>query len=83
MTLKILTNLLIFILLFIIYRKKSSIYTKTGDSGQSGLYNGERRAKSDITFDALGNQDELNAVLGSLCLYLLPLNYYTYSSIHI
>jgi cob(I)alamin adenosyltransferase len=28
------------------------------------LYNGERRAKADDIFHALGHQDELNAVLG-------------------
>ena len=44
--------------------KKSPIYTRTGDSGTSSLYNGERRPKADMIFHALGNQDELNAALG-------------------
>jgi cob(I)alamin adenosyltransferase len=28
------------------------------------LYNGERKVKDDMTFEALGTQDELNAVIG-------------------
>jgi cob(I)alamin adenosyltransferase len=40
------------------------IYTKTGDSGQTSLYSGERVAKDDARISACGDLDELNAFLG-------------------
>ena len=42
------------------------IYTKTGDSGTSSLYNGQRLPKTDDIFDYLGDFDELNSHLGLL-----------------
>ena len=39
------------------------IYTKTGDKGESSLYNGTRLPKSSEYFQALGDLDELNALL--------------------
>lgn len=40
------------------------IYTKTGDGGHTGLFGGARVAKTDRRIEAIGDVDELNAVLG-------------------
>ena len=40
------------------------IYTKTGDSGDTGLFGGGRVRKDDPRVEAYGDVDELNAVLG-------------------
>lgn len=40
------------------------IYTRTGDSGETGLFDGRRVLKSDLRVDAYGEIDELNAALG-------------------
>jgi cob(I)alamin adenosyltransferase len=40
------------------------IYTKTGDSGGTGLFGGGRVQKDDPRVEAYGDVDELNAVLG-------------------
>jgi cob(I)alamin adenosyltransferase len=43
------------------------IYTKTGDSGETGLFRGSRVPKHDLRVEAYGNVDECNAMLG-ICL---------------
>jgi cob(I)alamin adenosyltransferase len=40
------------------------IYTKTGDTGDTGLFGGQRVAKDSPRIDACGVVDELNAALG-------------------
>jgi cob(I)alamin adenosyltransferase len=40
------------------------IYTRTGDAGETGLFDGRRVSKADSRVDAYGEVDELNAVLG-------------------
>jgi cob(I)alamin adenosyltransferase len=40
------------------------IYTKTGDTGETGLFGGGRVGKDDPRVDAYGEVDELNASLG-------------------
>ena len=43
-----------------------SIYTRTGDTGETSLYSGERVNKSTLRVEAYGTIDELNSVLGSV-----------------
>lgn len=42
------------------------LYTKQGDKGQTSLYDGSRRKKSDYIFDVLGDLDELSSNIGKL-----------------
>ena len=41
------------------------IYTRTGDRGQTRLFDGTRVAKNDLRVEAYGNVDELNSAIGS------------------
>ncbi len=43
------------------------IYTKTGDNGQTSLYDGTRVDKDDIRVESYGTLDELNSYIG-LCI---------------
>jgi cob(I)alamin adenosyltransferase len=58
MTLKILGK--------IMGHRLSKIYTRTGDSGTTGLGDGSRVAKDDLRIIALGDVDELNSCVGIL-----------------
>ena len=52
------------------YNRAVKIYTKTGDHGETGLFDGTRVSKADPRVEAYGEVDELNAALGlarSLC----------------
>ena len=40
------------------------IYTRSGDSGDTGLFGGRRVAKNDLRVEAYGAVDELNASIG-------------------
>ena len=42
----------------------SKIYTKTGDSGQTGLGDGSRISKASLRITAIGAVDETNAAIG-------------------
>jgi len=48
------------------------IYTRTGDSGSTGLFGGARVPKSHQRLGAYGTLDELNSLLGVLALHLAP-----------
>ncbi len=46
------------------------IYTGTGDTGETGLYGGERVGKDNVRVEAYGTVDEANAALGVAAAHL-------------
>jgi len=48
------------------YLPRMTIYTKTGDSGETGFFGGGRVPKDDIRVTAYGEVDELNAAIGAV-----------------
>ena len=50
----------------------NKVYTRTGDSGDTGLVGGQRLSKDDIRIEAYGEIDELNAIIGG-CKYEVDL----------
>lgn len=52
--------------------KKSRIYTKTGDSGTTGLVGGKRVSKAHVRIESYGTVDELNSAIGLLMAEQLP-----------
>lgn len=45
--------------------KKSIVYTRTGDDGQTSLFNGDRVSKADDRINIIGSVDSLNAIIGA------------------
>jgi cob(I)alamin adenosyltransferase len=50
----------------------STITTRTGDDGTTGLADGSRLVKSDVRIHAIGDVDELNSVIGLLLTEPMP-----------
>jgi len=48
------------------------IYTKTGDDGSTGLFNGVRVSKADLRVEAYGTVDELNSIIGLAVAFDMP-----------
>jgi cob(I)alamin adenosyltransferase len=47
-------------------KRMGKLYTRTGDSGKTGLFSGERVPKNDPRVEAYGTVDELSSFLGIL-----------------
>lgn len=50
--------------------KKSKVYTKSGDGGETSLVGGQRVSKSNLRIDLYGDVDELNSHLGVVSSHL-------------
>ena len=50
----------------------TKIYTKTGDTGETGLSGGKRVSKDCPEIQAIGDVDELNSVIGMIVAYDIP-----------
>lgn len=50
----------------------SKIYTRTGDTGDTGLGDGSRVAKDCLRVEAYGTTDELNSVIGMVLAHEIP-----------
>ena len=50
--------------------KLNKIYTRTGDTGSTGLVDGSRLPKDDVRVRAYGDVDETNSVIGLVRLHL-------------
>lgn len=50
----------------------SKIYTRTGDDGTTGLGDGSRINKDSLRVEAMGDVDELNAVIGMMMTEAVP-----------
>lgn len=50
----------------------SKIYTRTGDKGTTGLGDGSRVDKDSLRVDAMGDVDELNAIIGIMLTEPMP-----------
>lgn len=48
----------------------STIYTKKGDAGETGIQGGQRLPKNSLRIEALGTCDELNSTIGVLVSWL-------------
>jgi cob(I)alamin adenosyltransferase len=55
----------------------SKIYTRTGDTGTTGLGDGSRTGKDSARIEAIGEVDELNSALGLLLAEPLPEDVHT------